>query len=789
MTPREDLFEESMQLGHSAAWSQEWERAIEFYRKALAEAPENPDALTSLGLALLETGHEKEALTIYHKACKVSPEDPIPFEKCAEIFEALDQTEDAVQQREAAAERYMKRRDAEKAVENWTHIGRLAPTNLKARSRLALTNARLGRRKEAVHEYLSVASILQSAGRTERAVEALQRALSVVPGDPEATEAMRKIRQGSPLPEPSPPLGATKPLRMNQVKAILESPPKDEPFDETTRAPAFTDEDDVEVEDPELAARQQALTILAGLLFEEPEGSEDGDTESVDFASLTSGIAGARGEAVAQPAKYRYLGQAIDLHTRDEKESAVKEFKRAVQAGLNHPAAYYLLGQLHKEMDQYDEARYNLRQAVAHPDLSLGANLALGRLCKAHGDMGEAARHLVQALRNADSLSVDESKSDELSQLYDSILATQDEGDEGELTQIVENTLEFLSGPEWLSRVRQAREQLRSEADDSSVVPIAQVIALGGSDRVISALKRIDNFANQGMFATAMEEAMLSLEHAPSYLPLHRRMAELQIRMGNSDVGSRKLALLAETHRVRGEAREASDVYARLLRDSPVDVDARRRLIELLEQQDRLDEALNQYVELADLYRQLAQIDAARETLTEAYDHAQRAVAGSDVRLRILHMMGDIDEARLDLRRALDDYREILEIDPRDSEARSKIIDLSLRVGDEKQAAEALDFHLEQLVQQERGDKALELLEDLAREHPGKQILHARLADAYRAAGRQADAIAQYDALGEIQLDKGQTKAAIRTIKKLIDLDPPDVEGYEELLRNLQESE
>ncbi len=778
-----------MQLGHSAAWSQEWERAIEFYRKALAEAPENPDALTSLGLALLETGREREALTVYHKACKAAPEDPIPFEKCAEIFESLGQSKDAIQQREAAAERYMKRRDAEKAVENWTHIGRLAPTNLKARSRLALTNARLGRRKEAVHEYLAVASILQAAGRTERAAEALQRALAVIPGDQEATEAMRSVRQGSALPEPTPPLGATKPLRMSQVKAILESPPEDEQLDERVEAPAFTEDDNVEVEDPEVAARQQALSILAGLLFEDPEGSEDGDTQGVDFASLTSGISGAAGGAVAQPAKFRYLGQAIDLQTRDDKEGAAKEFERAVQAGINHPAAHYLLGHLYKEMNQYDEARQNLREAAAHPDLSLGANLALGRLCKSQGDMSEAARHLVQALRNADSLSVEESKSGELSQLYDSILATQDEGNEEELTQIVENTLEFLSGPEWLSRVRQAREQLRSEADDSSVVPIARVIALGGSDRVISALKRIDTLANQGMFETAMEEAMLSLEHAPSYLPLHRRMAELQIRTGNTDVGTRKLALLAETHRVRGEAREASDVYARLLRDSPVDVDARGRLIELLEQQDRLDEALDQYVELAELYRQLAQIDAARETLTEAHEHAERGMAGQAVRLRILHMMGDIDEARLDLRPALDDYRAIIEIDPRDREARSKIVELSLRVGDEERAGEALDFLLEQLVQQHQGDQALELLEELAREHPGRQILHARLADAYRAAGRQADAIAQYDALGEIQLDKGQTKAAIHTIKKIIDLDPPDIEGYKELLRNLQESE
>ena len=82
-------------------------------------------------------------------------------------------------------------------------------------------------------------------------------------------------------------------------------------------------------------------------------------------------------------------------------------------------------------------------------------------------------------------------------------------------------------------------------------------------------------------------------------------------------------------------------------------------------------------------------------------------------------------------------------------------------------------------MQSGRNQQALDLLEEMAREHPGKQTLHSRLADAYRAAGRTMDAIAQYDALGEIQLDAGQAEAATRTIKTILSLDPPDSEGYQ----------
>jgi tetratricopeptide (TPR) repeat protein len=787
MTGREELFEESMQLGHSAAWDQDWERAIGFYRKALAESPESPDALTSLGLALLETGREKEALAIYHQASKTSPDDPIPFEKCAEIFEQLKQTKEAISERESAAEKYMKRRDAGKAVENWTHVGRMAPENLKARSRLALTNERLGRRREAVHEYLAVASILNADGRTERASEAIRRALNLLPGDPQATEAMRKLQAHVPLPPPTPPLGATKPLRMSQVKAFLEHAPEGDELEGEDPFAGLEEAEGVELADPEVAARQQALSVLAGLLFDDPEGSTNGSGDGLDFESLTTGRSSGRRESSAQPAMYRYLSQAIDLQTRDRKRQAAKEFQRAISAGLTHPAAHYNIGFLHKEMGNYDEARKHLMQAVGHPDLSLGANLALGRLARLQEDMAEAARYLVQALRIADSLSVEDSQSDELSQLYDSILATQDEGDEESLKEIVENTLNFLSGPEWLERIRRAREQLRGEAQDSSVVPIARMIAVGGSNRVLDALRRVDGLVQKGLMATAMEEIMLAMQFAPSYLALHRRMAEIQLRTGREEAGAVKLATVAETHRVRGEIREATDVYSHLLNYSPVNRNAREKLIVLLEAQDRFDEALEHYLELAELYRQMAEIEKARETLAEAYAHSLQSGSSNSSKLRLLRMMGDIDVARLDWRRALKVYQNIREIDPENPDARARLIDLNLRLGQEEAAALILDEHLEHLVKSGQGALALELLEELTREHPGKQSLHARLADAYRAAGRKADAIAQYDALGELQLDAGNHQAAVHTIQTIIDLKPPDVSGYLELLQNIKQ--
>jgi tetratricopeptide (TPR) repeat protein len=312
------------------------------------------------------------------------------------------------------------------------------------------------------------------------------------------------------------------------------------------------------------------------------------------------------------------------------------------------------------------------------------------------------------------------------------------------------------------------------------------MLAVGRTDRVVQALERIDDLVAKGSYISAMEEALLALEFAPHYLGIHLRIADILLQSGRQTAGLEKLAAIAETHYVRGETIQATKIYTRMLRLSPINIQARRRLIETLSQQDQTEEALKQYLELADLYTQMAEIELARKTLAEALQHAQ--ISGIDRKwmVLILKELGKLDLSRLDWRRALRVFEQICNIDPEEDEVRVHVIDLHLRLGQDEEAAGRLDEFLEKMVRENRGPEILELLENFTREYPGRQVLHARLAEAYKAVGRKADAIAQYDALGEIQLDSGQNREAIQTIHKIIDLAPPDVEGYQELLRNLK---
>jgi tetratricopeptide (TPR) repeat protein len=302
-------------------------------------------------------------------------------------------------------------------------------------------------------------------------------------------------------------------------------------------------------------------------------------------------------------------------------------------------------------------------------------------------------------------------------------------------------------------------------------------------------LERIDNLINSSHLQSAMEEALLALGASPNYLAIHLRMAEILFKSGRQEMAMKKLKAVAETHRIRGEIRQATEVYLRILSFAPVDIPARLRVIDLLAQQARSEEALGQFLELADLYRQMAQIDEARHALADALGLVEQSSVDPSWSVKILHQLGDIDLSRLDWRHALRSFEQIVARDPSDEKASQSVIDLNLRLGQEDQAARELDRHLELLVTGGRSQEALSLLEEMAREHPGKQALHARLAEAYRAAGRKADAIAQFDALGEIQLDAGHIQDAIQTIRTIVNLEPPDSEGYRELLRNLEASQ
>jgi len=151
-----------------------------------------------------------------------------------------------------------------------------------------------------------------------------------------------------------------------------------------------------------------------------------------------------------------------------------------------------------------------------------------------------------------------------------------------------------------------------------------------------------------------------------------------------------------------------------------------------------------------------------------------------------LKSLADIESQRLNWKEALGAYEEIAHLAPDDEEAALSLVDLHFRMGNAERGVRALDTYMRYCVTSGHTDRIVRTLEEQVRRHPDEASLRQRLADVYLQQKRLTEAIAQMDALGELYLDSGRKTDAIDTIRKIISLNPPDVDGYHQLLQQLE---
>ncbi|MGW8250644.1 MAG: tetratricopeptide repeat protein, partial [Anaerolineales bacterium] len=588
-----------MNQGHSAAWDQEWERAAEFYRQALEDNPENPQALTNLGLALFEQQEYEESLRCYLKVIKATPEDPVPIEKVAQLYQRLGNFDRAQQVALHAAELYLKKREVNKAIENWNRVLRINPENMHAHARLAVVAEHMGDKQRAVHEYLVLSSLYQHNNDLDKAGRAVQRALQIAPESQEARQALTMLRDFKPLPKPVRPQGSTGPLETARIQSGVE-----------------TAEADTEELDPVTEARQKALTVLASMLF---DIADDEQLEQVSRRGLQSIM---RGTGSLRPQKQidrtrimLHLSQVVDLQSQGDTLRAADELDRAIHAGLDHPAAYYDLGLLRFRDNRLESAVRYLQYAVSHPDFGLAARLLLGQAMMEMGKVKDAAIEYLEALRLADSEMVPAKYSDDLRQLYEPMIEAQSqETDREALENLSKSISELLLRSDWRVNLRRARMQLPIQSDGGPPIPLAEVLLQTRSSQVVESLSKVYELESEGHLRSAMEEAFLALEYAPTYLPLHAYMGELLLKQGQLSDAISKFVVVALTYGARGEPRRSVDMFRRVTQLAPMDLNSRSRLIDQLIALDKTEEALSEYLEFAEVYYNLADLEMARKT-------------------------------------------------------------------------------------------------------------------------------------------------------------------------------
>jgi tetratricopeptide (TPR) repeat protein len=769
MAGSEDIFQKAMSMGHSAAWDQQWDKAAEYYRKALEELPNHPKALSSLGLALVELQRFDESLQAYQKAVLAAPNDPVPVAKVGQLSERLGKNQEAIQSFLKAAELYIKNQDADKALANWMRVTQLDPGNVTAHYYLGMVHERLNHGQQAATEYLTMASLLQRSGNPQKAADMVNRALRLVPNSSEARKAQAMVAGGQLLPQPIKPEGGNGQPNQEQVKKL--EPPKHV---------------DTGL-DPIAEASKHAITRLAEILF-------DYTDEAAALQASKHGMkAIVRGTGELDPKQTEianivlHIGQAVDAQSKNQETQAAGELEKALEAGIADPALYFDLGLLLSKTDQLESAIRHLQMAVKHVDYALGSHLLMAQTQRQMGRLPEAATEYLEALKAADTMVVPLDQADEIRQLYESLIETHaHQTDTVVMEQLCDNVKQLLLSPNWRTEVFQAREQLPKSTEGMPPLPLAEILGQAKSSQVIETIGKVRNLARAGHLRTAMDEIFESFKYAPTYLPLHTLVGDLLIQDGRTQDAVAKYTVVAEAYNVRGETNQAVNLMRRIVQVAPMDLTARNRLIDQLAAQGMVDEAIGEYIELANIYYQLAELDMARETFTTALRLAQKDGANDAWSIKLMRRMADIDMQRLDWRQALRIFEQVRTLEPDDITVRKNLIELNIHLTQLPQAAAELDNFLAHLQSSGRRGEAIPFLEDLAKENPKQAILHRTLAEEYRQAERIPEAISQLGALGEVLLNTGDREGAIQAIETIMTMNPPNLGAYKTLLAKIK---
>jgi tetratricopeptide (TPR) repeat protein len=322
-------------------------------------------------------------------------------------------------------------------------------------------------------------------------------------------------------------------------------------------------------------------------------------------------------------------------------------------------------------------------------------------------------------------------------------------------------------------------------SEEGVTMSLAEFLVSSSTDTILRAMSLSQEYMKRGAFTAATEVCYEAIEAAPAYIPLHLRLAEIFAQGNRTDDAVAKYQIVADLYLVREEPRQAIGIYKRILRLQPMDVAVRSKLIDLLVSTGEIDQALEQYLSLADAYQTLAQASKALEKCSEALRLVPRSSDETEWRVRLLRYKSDVHIRRADWKNAAQLAKQITNLAPDDERARLSLIDLYYKLGKVKEADKETVRLIDYYHAKGEDLQALVLLEEAVHMQPRQMPLRARVARAYIDAGMQQEAILALDALGELQLDAGLRKQAMATVRFIISLDPENADAYRQLLDQL----
>ncbi|MCK4490515.1 MAG: hypothetical protein KAU23_09660, partial [Anaerolineales bacterium] len=298
--------------------------------------------------------------------------------------------------------------------------------------------------------------------------------------------------------------------------------------------------------------------------------------------------------------------------------------------------------------------------------------------------------------------------------------------------------------------------------------------------------RNILDLAGEGRYGAAMEKAFFALQNAPNFLPLHITIGDILMEQNKISGAVTKYLAVADVYTVQGKTERALAMLEKVIELQPMNIEVRQRYIDLLEEYGKKEEAIKEYINIADVFYPLAELDSARSAYSKALVLAKTLPGDTSWRIKLHQRLADIDIQRLDWESALQTYVEISELLPRNQKTSITIVDLNYRLGDKPDADKEIDRFIKQFDPESQSDSIKEYLVQLKEEKPDEDYIVRQLVSLYKHMGLMDQAIAELDSLGDMLLEAGRKQDAVQVIQEIISFSPSNIEDYQKLLEQLK---
>src|SRR6266699_2107291 len=457
MPGNRQVFSTAMNSADRFRWDSQWTEAANEYQRALAEFPDDAAARGGLGFCYMQTKQWQKALAEYETILERDPSNVIALSKTAELYVILNRRDDAYKAYMHLAELYSQAGQGARAEAAWQKTVQLSPASPEPHERLATYY--LGKKDIAlmVQERLAAA---QGYLQRKENVAATMQCEEVLRVDSANTQAQRVLSQIRGHMQPSGPL----PQEAGGVYSSPTSNETDKPATVNLSSGPLANIGNVAAGTVSLSNTSGGNTGIMGNMDSASNFGGAGNSGPALAATGMSG--GGMGSAprnrITASQVTGVLRQAQTFQTQGRFADAIDLCEQILGNGFDRPDARYFLGWLYQEQRRWDEAIRQFQTLLNDPDYALSCYYALGQCYRAKGDMRSATQHFDEAVDrvNLDALSVEES--DQLLQLCPEAAEAHRMLGEQEQTFTVYNALlGFLRSRQWNDKVAQVEFMLQ----------------------------------------------------------------------------------------------------------------------------------------------------------------------------------------------------------------------------------------------------------------------------------------------------------------------------------------